>query len=63
MSDPLFSSQPVTAKDTHSAPVIVVGMPRSGSSFLSHVLSQLPGWYVFDDLYLQDKVKEIGAEG
>lgn len=33
-------------------PVIVVGLPRSGTSFLSHALSQLPDYYVFDDLYL-----------
>lgn len=44
------------------APVVVVGLPRSGSSFLSHVLSQLSNWYVFDDLYLQRKARTIGVK-
>jgi len=26
-------------------------------------MSQIEGWYVFDDLYLEDKAKEIGAMG
>ncbi|WP_368188415.1 sulfotransferase [Aestuariibius sp. HNIBRBA575] len=63
MTDTLLSSDLLTRPDTDNAPVIVVGLPRSGSSFLSHVLSQLPDLYVFDDLYLQDKAKEIGATG
>lgn len=43
-------------------PVIVVGLPRSGSSFLSDILSQLDEWYVFDDLYLYREAKAIGAD-
>lgn len=44
------------------APVIVIGLPRSGTSFLSHVLTQLPDYYVFDDLYLltQRAAKQAG---
>lgn len=57
----LFAEQ-VTASSTEP-PLIVVGLPRSGSSFLSHILSQIEDWYVFDDLYLQDKAQEIGAVG
>lgn len=33
-------------------PLIVLGLPRSGSSFLSDVISQVRECYVFDDLYL-----------
>lgn len=43
-------------------PVIVVGLPRSGSSFLSDILSQVQGLYVFDDLYLYREAKAIGAD-
>lgn len=63
MTDPLFSPAPITDASSDNAPVIVVGMPRSGSSFLSHVLSQLPDWYVFDDLYLQDKAQALSVNG
>lgn len=44
-------------------PVVVIGLPRSGTSFLSHALSQLPDYYVFDDLYLisQREAKEAGT--
>lgn len=45
-------------------PVIIVGLPRSGTSFLSHALSQLPDYYVFDDLYLlsQRDAKQAGDQ-
>ena len=43
-------------------PVIVVGLPRSGSSFLADILSQIQGLYVFDDLYLYREAKSIGAD-
>ncbi len=56
---PLFSTHPVVRE--HTPPVIVVGLPRSGSSFLSHVLSTLEGLYVFDDLYLYQRARAIGA--
>jgi hypothetical protein len=58
---PLFATEPVVEAST--PPVIVVGLPRSGSSFLSHVLSSLGDWYVFDDLYLYQQVRALGAEG
>jgi hypothetical protein len=63
MTKSLFSTTPVTTRHSNNAPVIVVGLPRSGSSFLSHVLSQIPDWYVFDDLYLQDKARELSVDG
>ncbi|NEQ95386.1 MAG: sulfotransferase [Cyanothece sp. SIO2G6] len=44
-------------------PVIVVGLPRSGSSFLAHLLSTLEGWYLFDDLYPYQKAQACGASG
>lgn len=43
------SPTPVVKQST--PPVIVVGLPRSGSSYLSHVLSCMDEWFVFDDLY------------
>ena len=48
---PLFAISPVVSEPKPS-PVVVVGLPRSGSSFLSYVISQIDDWYVFDDLYL-----------
>jgi len=61
--DVLFSTRRVAGDGEERNSVVVVGLPRSGSSFLSHVLSQLPGWYVFDDLTLGSEVATIGAHG
>jgi hypothetical protein len=41
-------------------PVIVVGLPRSGSSYLSHVLSCMDNWFIFDDLYPYQKAASLG---
>jgi hypothetical protein len=41
-------------------PVIVVGLPRSGSSYLAHVLSGMESWFVFDDLYPYQKAAALG---
>ncbi len=59
---PLFSTVPVS-DENGCAPVIVVGLPRSGSSFLSYVLSQIEDWYVFDDLYFFRTVQGMGVNG
>ena len=58
-SFPLDSTTPIVEIPT--PPVIVVGLPRSGSSFLAHILSCLDDWYVFDDLYPYQKALEVGA--
>lgn len=58
-TSPLFSETPVV--DAPSAPVVVVGLPRSGSSFLAHLLSQLPDWYVYDDLYILREARALGV--
>lgn len=42
-----------------SPSLIVVGLPRSGSSFLAHVLSTLKDLWVFDDLYVVQKAEAI----
>lgn len=42
-----------------SPALIVVGLPRSGSSFLAHVLSSLKDLWVFDDLYVVQKAEAI----
>jgi len=59
---PLFATSPIVAEPRPS-PVIVVGLPRSGSSFLSYVMSQIDDWYVFDDLYLFSTAKAYGVDG
>lgn len=59
---PLFSTTPVAPKPG-KPPVIVVGLPRSGSSFLSHVLSTLDDWYVFDDLHIFRQAQAVKADG
>jgi hypothetical protein len=46
--------------ETSTSPVVVIGLPRSGSSYLSHVLSCLDGWFVFDDLYPRQKAAQFG---
>ncbi|WP_107666876.1 hypothetical protein [Cyanothece sp. BG0011] len=56
-TSPLFSTTPVVEQST--PPVIVVGLPRSGSSFLAHTLSTLKDWYVFDDLMIYQKVQGL----
>ena len=43
------------------SPLIVVGLPRSGSTYISHLISCLDDWYVFDDLYLMRLAMSIGA--
>ena len=57
----LFQTTPLVTESR--PPVVVVGLPRSGSSFLSHVLSALDGWYVWDDLYLLQRVKALKTQG
>lgn len=54
----IFSIVPVATK---APPVIIVGLPRSGSSLLAEVVSSLTDWYVFDDLYFYRKVKSLNA--
>ena len=39
--------------------LIVVGLPRSSSSFLAHVLSTLDDLWVFDDLYVVQKARAL----
>lgn len=60
-TSPLFSTTPVV--ETSTPPVIVVGLPRSGSSFLAHTLSTLKDWYVFDDLMIYQKVQGLDIKG
>lgn len=60
--DALFSTEYLTETANSPNPVVVVGLPRSGSSFASHLLSNLPNYYVFDDLYLIRRAKEIKAD-
>ncbi len=43
--------------------MIVVGLPRSGSSFLAHLMSQMGDYYIFDDLYVTQQARAIKAKG
>lgn len=61
MEDLLFAERPVAPDLSNRDPLVVVGLPRSGSSFLSEVISQIDDWYVFDDLYLQREAAALGA--
>ena len=56
----LCSKTPVV--QAYTAPVVIVGLPRSGSSFLSHILCQLEDWYVFDDLYPYQQAQALGID-
>jgi hypothetical protein len=44
-------------------PIVVVGLPRSGSSVLSDILSQSEDYFVFDDLYAHTQALALGADG
>ena len=61
ISAPLFLTEQITRLVERHPPVIAVGLPRSGSSFLSDIVSQLDDWYMFDDLYLYRQAKSINA--
>lgn len=61
MTDVLFSPDRLARDGTDRKSVIVVGLPRSGSSVLSQVMSELPGWYVFDDLYTSRAARRAGV--
>lgn len=63
MNDTLVRPSRIAAQSEARPPVVVVGLPRSGSSFLSHLLSQIEGYYVFDDLYLLEKADDLGIRG
>ncbi|HSM82112.1 MAG TPA: sulfotransferase [Nodosilinea sp.] len=52
--------QPRATVHRSTPPVIVVGLPRSGSSYVAHVLSCLQDWFVFDDLYAYQKAQALG---
>lgn len=60
-TDPLFATTPQAPLLSDRAPVVVVGLPRSGSSLLSHIMSQAKDWYVFDDLYTSRQAHALGA--
>ncbi len=56
----VYARVPV-ASDFPGPPVVVVGVPRSGSKFLTHVLNQVEDLYVFDDLYLRREADGVGG--
>lgn len=60
----IFSENLLTYSEMgEKPPIIVCGLPRSGSSLLSDLITQTGAYYVFDDLYLKRKVDELGCYG
>lgn len=57
----LFSTTPIVEESV--APVIVVGLPRSGSTYLAHVLSCFDDLFVYDDLYAYQIAKSLNLSG
>ena len=51
---------PVQVSQLSTPPVIIVGLPRSGSSYLTHILSSMKGLFVFDDLYPYQHARSLG---
>ena len=62
-SSPVYLTATTSVVQQSTPPVVVVGLPRSGSSFLCHVLSMLKDWYVFDDLYVYQIVQAQNLKG
>lgn len=60
---PLEATASIVASRGSGQPLIIVGLPRSGTSFLAHVLSAIDDWYVFDDLYCVQKAMAINLDG
>lgn len=44
-----------------SSPVIVVGMPRSGSTLLTRILNEIPELFIVNDFYLLQYVESLNA--
>ena len=67
MTEPSSAQSPLFATELISAdappPVIVVGLPRSGSTFLGQIISSLDDTYIFDDLYVSQEAKKLGIDG
>ncbi len=61
LESPLLMNSLLMARPS-MPPVIVVGLPRSGSSYLSHVLSCMDDWFIFDDLYPYQKAASLGLD-
>lgn len=60
----IFSPELLASPDNaDDKPLILVGLPRSGSSFLSDLISQSGHYFVFDDLYLARAAEERGCVG
>lgn len=60
--DPLRSTTVLAPDRLEDQPVFVVGLPRSGSSYLAHLLQEIDGLYVFDDYYALQKAEAIALD-
>lgn len=61
VKSPLFNTVPV-ANDA-PPPVIIVGLPHSGTTYLGNVVSWVDDIYVFDDLYACQQAQILGIDG
>ena len=59
----LFRTDSVLDDAERRPPAVVIGLPRSGSTFLAHVITTLNEWYVFDDLYFVQTADSVRANG
>lgn len=59
----IFARRPLHGEAPEAGPLLVVGLPRSGSSTLADLISQTGAAYCFDDLYFQRHAERIGARG
>lgn len=59
---PLYSPH-LIASEHREPPAVIVGLPRSGSTYLSYVLSQLREWYFVDDMYIVQHAQSVRARG
>ena len=51
------------SRPDQSRPVVVVGLPRSGSTFLVHLLNCLDDLFVFGDLYALQQAQALACNG
>lgn len=56
-----FKGKSVNSTVSDEAPVVLVGLPRSGSTLLTRILNTCPDTYVLNDLYILQQVDAFGC--
>jgi hypothetical protein len=54
----LCATEPIV-RAPRGSPLAIVGVPRSGSTFLAYVASHVRDWWIFDDVYFYQWVKAL----